>query len=242
MGIKDLNPLIKAEAPEAIIKVNAKKFSGTRVAFDMGIVMHKMYHRAAAEFLSVMGVEIGTRNPTDAEVITWWIRMTLDFFKSFLKNNILPVLVWDGKPCEHKNDTVADRAEKLEKAKNEVEYARAKFNNCVEGSMTRIAFNDLYNKMKNLNFISKENRVRYKEILTTIGFPSFQAKEEADPLCVALCLGYHTTAVYSSDSDMLTHGAPLLITEFNSGINELFIDWDNILFTYFVFNIEINVE
>ena len=220
MGIKDLNPLITIEAPDAIMSVSAKKFSGTRVAFDMGIVMHKTYYGAVNHVLDEMKGDIEFRDPTDAEVITWWVRQTIIFFKLWLKQNILPVLVWDGKPSIHKEDVVEDRAKILAEKLEAVRIAREKLRECKEGSMRRFAHSELFSKMKNLNYISKEIRQKYKTIFSTIGFPSFQAEEEADPLCVSLCLDYHTSAAYSTDSDFLTHGIPYLITEFNDKSNK----------------------
>lgn len=74
---------------------------------------------------------------------------------------------------------------------------------------------DLDQKERNLFRITPENLSLLKELFNIFKIPHFQAKDEAETLACYMTRSHLTDAVFSLDSDCLTHLAPVIITDIN---------------------------
>ena len=150
------------------------------------------------------------------------------FYKtlSYIKNGILPVYVFDGKPPDIKSKVLNERRNNREKAKE---------------------------KLKDIN-ITDDERIKFEKrtitisnrqikecfyLLKIMGIPYIKAPEEADSQCAAMAMFGSVDAVASEDMDLLAFGTPILlrnlstkkqVTEINllEAIKELDLDDNNI--------------
>ena len=89
MGIKDLNPFLKAVSPELITDVMLSKYSGKKIAIDTSIYLYKFLYKND--------------------------RYIESFFKQInrlMTNNITPIYIFDGKPPAEKMQEIKSRQDK----------------------------------------------------------------------------------------------------------------------------------
>ena len=139
----------------------------------------------------------------------------------WLSYNILPIMVFDGKPNSIKNTELSKRKEskklKREHIASLTEQIRA-------DPLTNVGLiKDLNQALMNCIEIYPEDKLLFKNVLESIGIPCLSATAEAEQLCAMLCLEGYTNACYSIDSDLLAYLCPLIITKIS---DELSMDED----------------
>lgn len=114
-----------------------------------------------------------------------------------LKNNIIPIYVFDGKPPSIKIN-------KLEKRKN------IKIN-ALKKLKLNLTLEDKIKYEKRSIFIKKKMIDECKELLNILGIPFIMAPEEADSQCSYLASKGYVDGVVTNDMDILTFGSPNII-------------------------------
>ena len=112
MGIKNLKLLLNSKCGSAINQRNLNNYNGMIIGIDLSIFLYKYLYR----------------NNDHIEGLTKLILR-------LLKNNIIPVFVFDGKPPEEKNETLLERRTKKEflyMKKEILELILLNKNNCFE--------------------------------------------------------------------------------------------------------------
>jgi flap endonuclease-1 len=119
---------------------------------------------------------------------------------ALLREGVLPVWVFDGKPPERKTGTIRQRIEAKEKAEGEWQQA--------------LAAGDLETARKKAAQTSRLTRPMVEELrqlLTALGVPSIQAPSEGEAQAAAMAARGSVWATASEDYDTLLFGSPKLV-------------------------------
>lgn len=196
MGIKCLLKFIN-ETTDVVKVTNIEQYKYKRVAVDISLMMYKI-------IISVRNS--GSDYTNQQGQVTSHILGLFNKTIEFLKNGIIPVYVFDGKPPELKNKVINDRRnvkikaiEKMEQATTDAEKIKY-FKKCVS--------------------ISKQQWEQCKDLLNTMGIPWIHAPEEADSQCAYLSREGFVEAVLTDDMDILTFGSCKIIKNLLSKKNK----------------------
>lgn len=207
MGIKGLPNLIKSVAGVKILKFS--KFKKIKVAIDNSLLLHQTVIAMRSSGKDMLN--------NNGELTSYLHGI---FFKilAFLKNEISPIFVFDGKPPEMKNKTLLLRNKKKEIAIKNMED--------IDDSE-----NEEYIKNFKQSFkITNQYIVETQLLLDLMGIPYIIAPEEADVVCAWLANRLDENGklfvdgVCSDDSDMLPLGANYLfkdILRFMNGYKQI---------------------
>ncbi len=237
MGIQNLSKILKAKAPNAMIKRSLSSYMGYRVAIDTSIFLYK--------YMFVYG-----------NVIDGLTRLVV----VLLQNGILPVFILDGKPPKEKMELLQERKEKREELidivhilkhvyeekeenpefekynKDEIKeniktYAEKNFTK--RGYREHLLSDDDWNMIcdvtpnnqevfdkyiketeRKIIRIKKEHIDDTKRLMELFGVPCIIAQSEAESLCAVLCKKGIVDAVLSEDMDVLATGGNILLKNF----------------------------
>ncbi len=207
MGIKNLFKLITKYAPNSIKNNNIENYKNKILVLDANMVIYQY----------VIAIRnTGNDLLNDKGEITSHVLGVISKSLLLLKNNIIPVFVFDGKAPKIKLNTLNKRKE-CKKRNN------TKLINCTNE-------NDKLKYFKRSFTINKKIVDECKEILKLFGIPILESPTEADPLCALLVKNNLANGVISEDMDLLTFGSPILIRKMKANkkmVTE--INLDNIL-------------
>ena len=234
MGIKDLNPFLKAVSPNLIREVQLSNFSGKRVAIDTSIYLYKFLYKND--------------------------RFIESFFKQINRlrvNNITPIYIFDGKPPVEKMTEIKSRQDKklyyMEKIMelnnqiqefNELPVDQEAVNNTKESveeeeeeqTSTEVVVSkkDLQEQLekfeKKLIVVTKDHIRALKYFFDLLNIKYIQANCEADIICSKLCENGIVDMVLSDDMDLLASGSKIVLRNFNVNSNKITVyDVDHIL-------------
>ncbi len=231
MGIQNLSKILKARAPNAMVKRPLSAYMGYRVAIDTSIFLYK--------YMYIYG-----------NVIDGLTRLTL----LLLQNGILPVFVLDGKPPKEKSELLKERKEKREELMDIVKVLKHAYEvkdnnpecskeemkediktygekNLKKGYKETLLSEDDWNMIEDANNqdtfekyivemerkiirITKEHFDDTKKLMELFGVPCIIAQSEAESLCAVLCKKGIVDAVMSEDMDVLATGGNILLKNF----------------------------
>jgi flap endonuclease-1 len=183
MGIKHLYKYINENQLEI---VKTKDFFKDKViAIDISILLYQ----------SIIGTRIktGTDYIDNQGNVSSHILGLFNKIVLLLKNNIIPVFVFDGKPPDLKSFIIKERRKRkldaLDKLSEDItEQEKIKY-------------------LKRCVFISQTQFEDCKELLQIMGIPFIQSPEEADSQCAYLNKNNIVDGVLTDDMDILTFGS-----------------------------------
>ncbi len=216
MGIKRINEVISRHAPSGFFDMPITRLQGKRVAIDISYWLYankSMALRAIVNATSDSDVIAG--NIDYVAVMNHMKSALINFILKWLKFNITPIFVFDGKAPADKEATQNDRREKRAKAKETIDNINDKLTNNYNPALV----SQLRKAISGFLEISNEETVTIKSFLSLLGIPILQAKGEAEQLCSMLCLEKKIAAVYTTDTDTLAYGCPLVIKGFSYGMD-----------------------
>ena len=196
MGIKGLNKFIQIYAPSAITELSVADLKNQTIAFDTSILIYQFVIA-----IRNTGVDLTNNEGKITSHIHAIIMKTL----SFLKKQINPVYVFDGKPPQIKMDTLKERSKNRQAAITQLNDETTPINNEQKIKL-----------LKQSVVITGKQMEQCKEVLRLIGIPVIDALEEADPQCALLSKLHLVDAVASEDMDLLTFGVEKLLKSVNS--------------------------
>jgi len=212
MGIAGLNKLLQRHAPNAFGEITLDKLKGTRVAIDAYNWIHTSYPNAKKEIVNQ--TDVALHDPDEGEIFKEWMNLLFDFIKKWLNYSITPVFVFDGIAPMEKSKTRAKRRENQRKTYERMLELKDEVRNGDPLLVTPDKIVELRKKIINTRSISSESIDYMRDLLKALGLPYVQAKYEGEQLCSMLALKGIVSAVYSTDTDNLVYGAPLMITKF----------------------------
>ena len=213
MGILNINPLLKELCPHIFRLIYLSQLSGCRIAIDVSILFISYWSPSLKIVLDK--TNLADEEPDRDLIIENWIRMVVNFMiNKMLSKGIIPVLVFDGKPHQLKEDHARKkRGENKQKAKEELINLKYEVSQIDPLYRTKDMNKKLYRLYAKTSFPNpKDDYMTIKEIFKSLGIPCLQAKGEAEELCSFLCRNNFVDAVYSRDTDNYVHGCPYLIT------------------------------
>lgn len=225
MGINGFVKRFAKKAPNGIRKIQFSEMRGQRCAIDTSCFVYKAVYNA------------GSNNTSGAHIKTF-VDMVLDLYK----HRVTPIFIFDGKAPEEKGTTLQARRDKRDSNKRKVATIQDKIAQVIVGdAYDSDKSYDIEDLLSNYGDLSKEqneiisklrqeemrvtknticiNRDIYADIenvLKLMGVEYYNAREEADFLCAQLCSNGDVDFVISNDTDMLTHGAPVVIKDYMS--------------------------
>lgn len=220
MGIKDFHKFLSEHTTSAITTMSKSKLQGETVAVDVSIFMHR-YIRATKH------ADKQTTTPIHFQAI-------LSKLTSFVRHDIRPIFVFDGKPPDAKDDTIAKREEDRQHAKRRITKLTREVKELQSqmidepDTMEELTFNlsklteisKLEKEFKTcdkINTILKNNDMeQVKQILVDLGYPTISSLSEADPQCAYYTKTGDAFGVVSEDTDILVFGATNLIRGYNA--------------------------
>ena len=221
MGIKNLRTLILKYAKNSMTEVHLNTYKNKVIAIDTSIYMYKIKHSNNNRFVEGFLKQI--------------IRL--------LRNQIVPLYVFDGKPPPEKSLVLTERMNQKQLLKDKIIkvedlIVRAKINpeilNDIEKYNVKIikdnkiitepcTIKDL--EQECLKLKKRDISVSWKDfddlkvIFTKIGIPHITSNGEAEELCAKLCKQNIVDACMSDDMDCLPFGACKFLRNFNSNKN-----------------------
>ncbi len=227
MGILNLSEILKKHCSNAIHKRSLDTYKGRVVGVDVSIFLYKF-----------------VRNEMCLEGM---IKLIL----RLLKNFILPVFIFDGRPPKEKSEVIEDRKEKreilevkrevLEKCVNEKdnqtkEQLIENIKEIMKNKNENVRLNDeeiiqlvekenhheeLEKTKKNIIYIRSEHIELTKNICTFMGVPYIVSKGEAETLLANLSRDGIIDCIISEDTDVLVGGGKIFLRDFMLDSNQV---------------------
>lgn len=227
MGIKGLPGWLKQNASHIFHSIPISTLSGKRVAIDASIYLYKF---------------VSTENKFAGK----WVDLYTRFILWFRRNNIRPLVVFDGVAPELKGGTREKRREVFSSYKDAatalknaidsidsqvdqvetdlidsisklLKLSDGDLDNCSKDQIRDLVFQE-YRNMNSRNIvITSEHTDTLKEILDSLGLPWVQAPNEAEKHCAWLCKHGYVSGVVTTDSDIHVYGTSLVLTGIKYG-------------------------
>jgi flap endonuclease-1 len=200
MGIRSLNTVIKKFAPDCIIEHDIKSLSGKKIAIDCSILIYKYVHMSKVENSHIIGF---------ANRVNY-----------YMKNNILPIFVFDGTPPDAKKNVLQKRQNNRKKIQDKIDDLKDTLGDSTTNiTETQAEIDKLTNQVV---YVNKYHSIECKKFLECIGIPYIQADGEAEKTCVYLKKINIVDYVVSDDTDTLTFGCEnVLKTSIKGNIQEI---------------------
>lgn len=201
MGIKNLMKLIKDKSPNAITELDTSQFKNKKIAIDTSIILYQ----------SVIAIKsksnlVGPTGNSTSHILGILLKTLY-----YLKINIIPVHIFDGKPPELKMKVLEDRFKIRQNAIDKLIEIDDKEKDKENDEQDEI---DKLRLIKQSISISQEEMSEVKEIVKLLGVPYIEAPQEADSQCAYLSRNNLVDYVASEDMDILTFGCKNLLKGF----------------------------
>lgn len=201
MGIKNLMKLIKDKSPNAITEMDTSQFKNKKIAIDTSIILYQ----------SVIAIKsksnlVGPTGKSTSHILGILLKTLY-----YLKIDMIPVHIFDGKPPELKMKVLEDRFKIRQNAIDKLIEIEEKDKKDKKDELSDI---DKLRLIKQSISISHEEMSEVKEIVKLLGVPYIEAPQEADSQCAYLSRNGLVDYVASEDMDILTFGCKNLLKGF----------------------------
>tara|TARA_B100000780_G_scaffold278802_1_gene253754 strand:- start:2302 stop:3360 length:1059 start_codon:yes stop_codon:yes gene_type:complete len=219
MGIKSLKTLIEKYAKEAITEKHLNTYKNEIITIDTSIYMYRIKYSNNNRFIEGFIKQI--------------IRL--------LRNGIIPVYIFDGKPPKEKKNVLQtrkdkkvilnDRIKEVESLINQAtispeilkDISKFKVKELVDGAERLCTIDDLKEEFVKLNkrniCVKWTDFDKLKELFGHMGIPYIVSNGEAETLCAKLCRCGMVKGCLSEDMDCLPNGGTIFLRKFNSNKN-----------------------
>ena len=193
MGVKMLNTFIKSKCNgiNCLKKLHLSELKNKNIIIDTSIYMYK--------FMLDNGIHEGFYNMCSI----------------FIKYNITPLFVFDGKPPKEKEDELRKRSEEKKKAESKYNMLKDKLNGNTDIDDIEEIEQQMYNLRKKFVRVRTSDIDIVKSIIEAFGLQHINAPGESDELCAYYALTNKVYAVMSEDMDMFIYGCPIVIRYFS---------------------------
>lgn len=226
MGIEGLGDFLKKKGLEPI-KINASTFANKKIAID-ALWMARAY-RSTANNNALDKTNVKECPLKEFDVTKLWLERFLEFITDMYNNKVLPVFVFDGAPPIDKKETCDSRKKLMKEKLIKINECTAKMEKYWNNENVLITIPqtlcDEYKKLLRHNsYVPKEDFNTLKELIKICGCPIIQAPGEAEKLCSSMAIDGYVSAIFSKDTDVLIHGAPLMLKQFNRFFADSYFD------------------
>lgn len=188
MGIRYLNTFIKnkCKGTQSIQQINFSDLEYKKIVVDTSIYLYK--------FLE-----------DDALLENMYYMISL-----FRYYKIIPIFVFDGKPPTEKNALLEERRKLKQQAYAELNKLKSQYET-VEKCQRLEYENKLKELKKQCIFLTQDNIISIKSLMTAMGVAYYQAEGEADVTCTKMVIDKQAYACLSEDMDMFVYGCPRVL-------------------------------
>lgn len=224
MGIADLTPLLKEQAPNCFVETAAYNLNNRRIAFDG----HNWIFTVLG--ISVKEATKDLKDPFETissdKVFTNILRFFLNINIKLLNYKITPVWIWDAE--EYVTPAKKDTREARREARRKIAEKRDNIKELLESMNVLERPTELLNEYRKLQSITfyfpKEKIIELKKVSERLGLPTLTAPGEGEYLATCLAVERIVACVYSADTDTLAMGAPFVTKNFEKRGKELYIE------------------
>lgn len=212
MGVNQFSQWQKLYAPNAVFYLPLNIFKGRRIGVDALGWMHS--YLSTSKKQAINKKDLFANDPTVIyRILCKLTGQLLHFLERLWNVGITPVFFFDGAPHPLKQGELdkryADTQQKLTKI-----TALYQQESLVPGSVDR---DDLHKKVVGYPHMPHEYITSFQNTLTMLGVPWVIAEHDGEQLAARCCAEGLISAVWSTDSDNLIFGAPLMIKGFVHG-------------------------
>lgn len=211
MGIKSLSTILNQYCKCGIKNVTLETFRGKVIAIDTSIFLYKF-----------------TYNTSD--YLEGFTRQIL----RLLKNGIIPLYVFDGKPPKEKKEILNDRKDKrnlLVKKKKLIESilenkefdetGMEKYLEELKDKSLETLKDEIAKIKRKIIYITGDDINKTKKLFELFGVPYLEADGEAETFCSVLSKKGYISGCITEDTDYLASGGDNFIRNFNSNNNNI---------------------
>jgi len=213
MGITNLNPFLKERCPKTFNKISLVDLAFTRVGIDGNNWAY--VNRAIAQKKVINLTDVSMEDPDSMAIDKQWFNSLLNFICVWLNYCITPCFIFDGIPLKEKDDTREKRNEARLKAEHDVNALKDELASLdlLEKPTDKII--ELRKLMCRSIKVEKGEIEMMKIVLRSIGIPFITALHDGEQLGSFLCMEGKISAFYSTDTDCLAYGCPLILNRFD---------------------------
>jgi flap endonuclease-1 len=231
MGVKGLLIYLRERDATIVQNFELSELRGYRIAVDNAVLTYQY----KSQYISQESAKLNLfkENVDYAKATEYMIKRILEFVSQILIAGVCPVMVFDGKAPALKNATKKDRIAKSDKKKHRIEHLKRLGLALCENPAHPITEEDiaflrsfkkpittvgdiekrLQIETNGFVLITDEDRRQLQVILTAMGVPWLIAESEAEKTCSIMARRRDVVAVYTTDSDSLMYGCPIMINE-----------------------------
>lgn len=219
MGIENFNVFIKNHAPNCYFEIPLESFRGRRFAIDINNLAFQMMGVAIKEVVD--RTNVAEERPDRDEINRRALDKIIERIGVFLRYGIVPVCIFDGKAHPLKIHAKNKRKGKADRVRQKLAEVETRLYSLDPLFRTQALVNEYVKYFKQINEVSYEFMEQLRNLLSTIGFPTFNAMEfsletnDAEGICAALCLGGndYCYAAVTNDSDFHAYGGNIQIID-----------------------------
>lgn len=195
MGINDFSKLLENYAPNCVRKIPIHKFAGKRVAIDLNNLLYQQYHGA---FKASDG-----ENADNMAII-----FLQKYFNKLIKNKVTPVCVCDSQADPSKDKILNERRGKRKKAEEMLKT-------CSDEDKKKLQIKAFH--------IDDVKLAMFVDEIKKMGITVIHANDvnirtnDAEGICVTLCLNGYCNAIISTDTDVHVYGGEKQIIKIEKG-------------------------
>lgn len=183
--------MIKQYSSDAITVRPLSDYKNTIMAIDCSIILYKYIYLSTSQFSYMNG----------------FINRT----KCYLKNNIIPVYVFDGIPPDEKTITLNKRTANKTAIIEKINELKSELINNVDKDVYSSICDDIKKLESQLIYVNKYHIMECKEILDAMGVPYIQAPGEGEKMCVYLQKIGLVDHIVTDDTDVFPFGCKSVI-------------------------------
>lgn len=218
MGIEKLNTFLKEYSPKSYRELCMSQFSDRRIAIDAGILIYATFSMAQKEAMKEVDLRKDPlANQNNKDRLEIWFDIILKYINSFLIYRITPIIVFDGEHIPEKIGTQKKRRKPIENRIEKIAKLEKKLNKMELLERPDDLLAELL-ILKSGNFYADPSTIiSLRKLLESLGIPCIRAHGEAEKLCVMMAIEGYVSAVYSTDTDCIAMGCPVLLTAKSGG-------------------------
>ena len=217
MGIDGLSQFIRKEFPAAVCEINSSELSIKAVGID---VLHWVISNTRAILPSLAPNDVTDQEVDRTKVVDTLIRNLSSRILKLLRSKILPVFIFEGEAPPEKQITRDHRRQEREDDRQTMDQLRQELSSMEPAIRPSGKMAQLRKLYCSLYYCNEYEMTAIRTFLHSLGIPCIQSNQEAERTGSILCREGVLGGVMTSDSDVLAHGADLLIRE----VGELTID------------------
>lgn len=209
MGIRGLTSLIKKYIPEAITVNSLKYYQGSTIAIDTSILLYKFRYSNSKPNSHISGF--------------------LHKCMTYMKNGIIPIFVFDGKPPPEKNNTIKKRFKQRQKLEQKIKLLKEQIDTIPTTEEKECILNQIKKLNKQMLSVTKEHHIESRNLLTYLGFRVINSPGEAEEVCSSLQRCGAVDFTFSDDTDVLVLGCDKVLRSCSNNNNFMEIELNKIL-------------